>query len=218
VQSGTLQVSETTTSTLTGVTAGSTLVVVLTQVSTSGRTYTVSDDVNGTWTNSCIGLVANRHADIYWETAAGAGDTVITVDSGTADAAPNWRALEVSNAENVGVACVEQEPVTEGTSIDFFPATADIPAESIIFGVFQSDANTATFTITGYTKFIDDDTNNNALAAYKITVGSITDETGTFTQGTARDGPAVALAFTDDGGGGGSAVPPASQNYRRRRN
>ena len=60
---------------LTGVTAGSTLAVIILKASAGERTWTVSDDLNGTWDLAASTGISGRGTHVYYKT----GVAVVTL-------------------------------------------------------------------------------------------------------------------------------------------
>lgn len=207
---GSVPTSGTTASvTLTGVTAGNAIVVMVLQAGLQNRTYSSTSDNDGApddWVQQAGALgsgVGLQIAAGYWLDVAG-GTTQISVTA-NASASAYIEVFEVS-ATDLDVDFVTQDWENLSTADLAGAGTVPVAAESIIFMAWQPSA-AATITATGYTATDVEGVGNDEVW-YKINTSSIADENGTISESAGtREGPSVFFSLKNVSGGGGGVDP-----------
>ena len=206
---GPFSASDDDTQTLTGVVAGNTLVVLITYHGTASRDLSVSDDVDGAWSNFIEQqLVSTQQAACvgYYLDVTG-GDTDITVDI-TASGNFYWMAFEVENAgaaDAVGTDGINGEAEDSTNSFDVLDPAADFATDSIAFACTQQNTSGGNTIPSGWT---DEGSGFNSKFASKIFAAGASSESVTFTGSSNRNWAGALLVLKDaGGGGGGSSVP-----------
>lgn len=200
--------------TLTGVTAGSTLLVRIAQTGAALRTYTVNSDVGGGLAQ-LVSYNPSLGAHVYALRGAAAGTHILTATSNTGTAAFYMHAEEVTGLDTTA-------PVTTGFFLDdanannhFAAASGDIDVSGAGYGIVTAVLNSASG-VSSVTAGTDWTATTNAAAVitafgqYRIYSGAVADDRGAWTSGgSARTGTAC-IAFIPD-----AAAPPADRVYPR---
>lgn len=194
--------------TLTGVGAGSLLIICVSEVAASNRTYSAADDKGNTWAQAAA-TSTNRGSTILYAYNVAAGDTVITV---TPSASATFRifAIEVAGAETASdpkVASDTNEQATNQNS-HHCAAAGSIDATDDVFVVAGGTLNAAGSSVTknaSYTLLYSDGGNPSYLWSYREATGGVTDDRATWTSGTARNDKCCMAAFKAPAAGGGAS-------------
>lgn len=189
--------SGTATLSLTGVTAGSTIVVIVWQTTASARTYSATSYTVPTGGHT---TGAGRQACIMYRTGVASGSHSITVNANTGTVAITAIAVEIP-ASTFSAA----DFVIEGgnnTSHDCAnTGNLDVSGDAIILSVGVLNASGTTLTVTSGGVQMNSVVNN-VMVQYKLSGSGFTDEKSTWTSSTTRTGVNVSVGFTATGGGG----------------
>lgn len=200
---GPFSVGDDDTRTITGVTAGNSLVILWTQHGTSSRTYVISDDVNGSWTNileqNQVG--SNRSAGAGYYLNAGAGNTAITIDV-SSSVNFYWMVFEVADAgeaDAVGTNGLNSEAQDSTNAFAVLNPAEDLATDSIAFACVQPNTSSGLTVPTGWTD--EGDGFNSKFASEIFPSGSVS-ESVIFTGTSNRNYAGAIVALRDAGGGG----------------
>lgn len=192
---------DTGTVTLTDVTAGNSIFVLIESNNTSNGTYTTTDDVNaGSYTVDGHNYSnSDRVSSIQHKANVSGGTTTITVvhDSHITRAF-SITAVEVSNAgASPTLTYAEYDNVTSTNPKYAAPSTGfSPPADSLVLAVFAFNAGVTSYTLgTGYTAIYSETTASPiGLSMYRHFTSAATNHQPDCTLGTAgRQGPASAI-------------------------
>ena len=190
---------------LTGVTAGSTLAAIVYQYNNANdRTYSVSDDINGAWTQAAAAYSA---ADVCasvlsYFVGSASGTVTITISSNVNVADVYAVVVELTECEFVDSSSV----LSASASTTHYCAASgklDSAGDALIFsgGILHASGGTITPTTGFTTLFVELE----GLAQYKSSDAGFTDERSEYSSSTARREFTVSALFETTGGG--SALP-----------
>jgi len=184
--------------TLTGITANSTLVVLIT--STGSRTYTISDDVNGSWIQG-IRNAPSRTAEAWYFAGSASGTVELTIDQSATLTAYRYTILEIdpstldATSSFVDAVNVTSHPCAASGAID----TA---SNVILFSGGVLSASSGAITKNASATLIDSSTSGTfVLWQYRASDTALTDEESIWTSATARLGTCISISFAAAGGG-----------------
>lgn len=183
---------------LTGVTDGSTLVLMFSQATAAARTYTCSDNVNGAWTAGPYifdGSFSSRHAGMFYleNVVTASGSLTVTLSSGASIGSVYAVVVELSECT---VLDSSSNHNTAGSTTTHYCAASgalDAPADAIILSGATLHAAGGTLTpTTGFTALINA---ADCLWQYKASDAGFTDERSQFSSSTARQELGVSMVF-----------------------
>ncbi len=196
---------------LTGVAAGNTVIVLIAQYSADNRTYSVSDDVVGAYTNDKFfqGSTARRVSFQSFRNHPGGNITISVTPSASSQFVA--AAIEVSGLDDAATPITGEFSDAGNTNTHHCAAVGEIDTSGaaliLIAGALNSQAGVTSVNPTGsYTEI--DAGLNQAFLAYWDAPSAVTDERGQWTSGgTARTGIGAIIAYPAGvGGGGGSSI------------
>ncbi len=212
--------------TLTGVTAGNAIIVVVNQDSTdaSEKTYSATDDVDsGTYqtgaggTEWCNYANSNRHTAFLAYGNCSGGDTQVTVTISAGAERFAITVLEISGAGSTLAISYGENDTVSGTTKYATPASGFSPPDgSLVVAGFTFNVSPVTQSPgSGYTAMYDSVSNPLGLTQYREFATGVTDHRPEMTVGTAsRVGPAGALYIEESAAGG---IIPQAMHYRKLR-
>ena len=199
--------------TLTGVTAGSTLVAVYAQSTATVRTYTATSDIDGALA-PIVSIHPLRGAGIFRQHNVSAGTHVVTVAPDTGTTVNYGWLFEVSGLDVAASAITPTGNgvvATENANTHYCAPSGELDTAVPAFVVAVGALNSAFSTLvagSGYTAATYP--GGNVFCQYKFTDAPITDDRGTWTHtGTARIATCTMAAFPV------AAPPPAAFTYPR---
>lgn len=180
-------VADVVTLTLLSVAAGSTLIVGVSQSSTTARTYTVASTVGGA-TFTQRQRIANGRVSEIWEAAnVGVGTHTLTITASTS-ATFQGLVVEVGNIDPAAPFDAASQLGSATTTSHLSAAVGAIDTAPNVYcftvGTTSSDAGTVTAGA-NWTSLTQGAGNLN-YAQYRISAGALTDERGAWTSGTSR--------------------------------
>ena len=189
--------------TLTGVAAGSTIIGLVLQLSSSNRTYTASSDLDGSL-SLVVSTGTTQAATIFEKRVATAGTHVVTFTANTGTVNFYAQVVEVSGLHAT-------DSTVTGSLIDAVDANTHYSASSgnidfsgagfvLAIGALNSSSGvTSTTAGTGFTKLPGTYPGTNFFTQYKISTGAESDLRGEWTNaGTARGNVGVMAWFPED--------------------
>jgi hypothetical protein len=199
--------------TLTGVTAGSTLVVAVFYPVSGIRTFSVADDVNGAWTAGTlvIDTGSNRRLQGFYFEASGSGTVTITITGNVATSGVIAVAAELS-------ACTfssESTFTTGSATVTHYCAPSgeiDVVGDSLVFSAAVLHA--AAGTVTGTSGFTSLANTSDYIAQYKASGSGFVDERSQFSSTTSRREAGFSFGFVSAGGGGGFSAAWAHRRHQ----
>lgn len=191
-------------------TAGNTVVVYVTQIVSNTRTYTVSDNIDGTtgWTQA-VYLNPTGAAGIWYKQNVPSGITTITVTANTSTTTMSAAATEFSGMGTVTTRdafdSLNETPTTSNThTCSASGVTSANPVIAVCAGIFTASGGEIN-PGTGYNEVPTGFTSGSSLKQYQIFPSGCTSEVGTYTNTTtARSGiGAIALLSGNAAAAGG---------------
>ena len=183
------------------VTAGSTLILTLTNTDTNTRTYSVSDDVDGAWTALTKSILSGVETQIFYKTNHSGGATTVTVSSNFgAVKRVSWLEITASSADQDSnyVGAVD---ATFGYPCSADATVIDTGANVFVVAALALNATGSIDTVTSpWTEMYNDGVRQ--AHKYRSSDTALTNERGFFAEsGTNRTAISAIASFTGTGGG-----------------
>ncbi|MBX2825824.1 MAG: hypothetical protein KTR33_13920 [Gammaproteobacteria bacterium] len=189
--------------TLTGVTAGATLVALLTQHSSTDRTYSISDDQSNVWADSGTLISSNgRRVQAAYALDVAGGTTVIDVNPSASNQLTSWYVYEWANLGELDLTFDSEDHPSESTH-DLFNPAANLSTNSVAFFAIAVNSVT-TLAASGYTT--ETVGNVRCLLGYQIFASGAAAEACNVTDSNSRNGMGVAFALRDVAASGGAPI------------
>lgn len=208
--------------TITGVTAGDSIFIVVTSSDNFNRTYTATDDVDaGAYTVDIHQAHTNgRTVTILHFANCTGGDTQVTVTPSVTDG--NWSITPIQVTGVGATPTVTSDGFNNVAGTTHYASAASgfsPPADSLIIaGITFNATPTAITAGSGYTGMYNSAAHPSGISQYRETASLLTDHRPECTTtSSARLGPGACVYVEADGGGGGPAIPIFDKHYRQMR-
>jgi hypothetical protein len=188
------------------VTAGNTVIVLISQANTNVRTFEVSDDsFSTTYSAGTLSVNSNRAQIFYRQNHAG-GAVTCAVRCNTGTTGLTCKAIEISETSGAMIESIyggaAADVATNGGYACGASGEIDTTDGAFIVGILVSSANTGFTVGSGYTQLASNTTRS--YAQYKAASGAVTDDRCLIGNGgTARIHTGAMMAFYGPSGGGG---------------
>jgi len=183
------------------VVAGSALGVAITQSVSDSRTFSVSDDVNGAWTE--IEQLQGRGSAIFGIVGVSSGTTTVTI-SVNFSTSFYVQIFEMGGVDTIG----SHGNIIESSNVTSHPCT-DSPintnAEAVILAACSCISLYGTATAaSGFTLGVDSGT---TVTQHRVSSSALTNQDAAWTSATARAYKGCIAEFYESGGGGSTILP-----------
>lgn len=202
------------------VSAGNLIVVLVTDVSSGGRTFSAADDQDATAYTMAVNLDENtlygrQAAILYKKNVTGkTGATTVTVTA-SGNVTGQAIAYEISGADTTApVHATSSFQDASGTTTHYCAASTaiDTTDDCLIFTVSSFNADCSATVATNYTSVGFDPSAKN-WAQYRSVTGALTDERAGWTEGSSRVATSVIAAFK---AAAATSILPQAHYYRQR--